>query len=132
MDLIKSVYLPSTSSFQLDDSTSTSNFQLDDSTSTSNFQLDDKIIKELKILEDKKNYGLHFQALKLLNSATVWQKKISKREWEAYEAPKGCEVSKMVKLYTTDLIEELKNLKNVENEIDYLKKKEENIKDKNE
>ena len=34
----------------------------------------------------------------------------------------------MVKLYTTDLIEELRNLKNGENEIDYLKKKEENIK----
>ena len=83
-------------------------------------------------INNEKSYGLNFQALKLLNSATVWQKKISKREWEAYEAPKGCEVSRMVKLYTTDLIEELKNLKNKENEIDYLKKKEENIKDENE
>ena len=74
-------------------------------------------------INNEKSYGLNFQALKLLNSATVWQKKISKREWEAYEAPKGCEVSRMVKLYTNDLIEELKDLKNRENEIDYLKKK---------
>ena len=98
-------------STSINNSTSTS---INNSTSTS--------------INNEKSYGLNFQALKLLNSATVWQKKISKREWEAYEAPKGCEVSRMVKLYTNDLIEELKDLKNRENEIDYLKKKEENIK----
>ena len=52
-------------STSINNSTSTS---INNSTSTS--------------INNEKSYGLNFQALKLLNSATVWQKKISKREFD--------------------------------------------------